>query len=240
MNWFVLCSLLGLALSQGINDVAPSQGINDVTLIVGGVNNYNTVSSSNILSSVEIFGCPSGESVVVDDFPFKAYLTAGTYLPEEGAVLLCGGFACNKEGNKQDCNVEDKCFKWNPENGWQPATSLSSPVWAHILASGPNLNKPGDNTWIPMTFSLGRDVNIFDNDEQAWLPYRDIPVTISGRCLVQEGSKVYFSDTDDQLNSLDLFTWEVTTLANLPTLYGSSNSGKCTIAYVKGNLGKQY
>jgi len=231
MKWFAFCSLFGIAFSQGVNNVA---------LIVGGINEYNTFNSNNILSSVEIFGCPSGESVVVDDLPFGTYFTAGTYLSEEDAVLLCGGFACDKEGNDQDCTVEDKCFKWNPENGWKPAASLSSPSWYHILASGPNLNKPGDNTWVPMTIGFARDVDIFDTDEQAWLPYRDIPAPISGNCLVQEGSKVYFSDTDNQLNYLDLFTWETTTLASLPTLYGSSSAGKCTIAYIKGNLGKQY
>jgi len=81
-------------------------------------------------------------------------------------------------------------------------------------------------------------VDIFDNEEQAWGPYRDIPDTAYyGNCLVQEGSKVYFSDSYNQLNALDLFTWEVTILAKLPLLYGSSSTGKCTIAYVNGNLG---
>jgi len=221
MNWFVLCSLFGIALGQGINDVA---------LIVGGIGD-NALSNLDILSSVEIFGCPSGESVVVDDFPLRAYFTAGIYLSEEDAVLLCGGFACDKEeGNEQDCNVEDKCFKWNPESGWQTAASLSMQLWSHILASGPNLKKPGDNAWAPMTFGIGSAVGIFDNDEQAWVQYRDIPAIISGSCLVQEGSKVYFSDTTDQLSSLDLFTWEITSLANLPPLYASTNAGQCTIA----------
>jgi len=78
MSWFVLCSLFGLAFSHAINDVA---------LIVGGIGDYsNVLNTYNTLSSVEIFGCPSGKSVVVDDFPLETYFTAGTYLSEEDAV----------------------------------------------------------------------------------------------------------------------------------------------------------
>jgi len=189
------------------------------------------------LSSVEIFGCPSGEPIVVDDLPVDAYLSAGIYLPKEQSVLLCGGMAC--ESNI--CAVQDECFKWHPESGWQPVESLVSPRWGSIFATGPNLDQPEDIALVPIALGGGTKAEIFDNDQQAWVNYRptDTDYIVVGFCLIQGGSQVYFSDRHDQLNALDLYTWEVTSLGSIPFTNDDESAGRCSMAYINGARGEQ-
>ena len=60
------------------------------------------------MSSAELFGCPGRgfESVLVDDYPFRNYFSAGIY-DGEGA-LVCGGYRCEDV----DCQVTDECHRW--------------------------------------------------------------------------------------------------------------------------------
>jgi len=55
-------------------------------------------------------------------------------LPEEGNALFCGGKIA--EG---DAFGTDKCFKWNPIDGWFQTTSMNYGRQMHILVEGPNI-----------------------------------------------------------------------------------------------------
>jgi len=227
MSWYVLFALLGLALGQSNDDVA---------FIIGGFDEFAD-GPSQILSSVEIFGCSSGEPLVVDDFPTNVYYAAGKYLHDEKSVLVCGGWSCTTDGDI--CDIDDKCFKWNPYNGWQPAVPMAFPKWNHILALGNNLDQPEDETLVPI--AIGDPSNeIFDNDRHTWVEYREIQdILFVSRCLVQAGSHIFFSSTDNRLYALDLDTWETDALGILPLDNDENNGlGRCTVAKVNGAEGK--
>jgi len=225
---FALCTLFGFAFAQNDNNVA---------LIVGG---YDTFSGL-IQSSVEIFGCPSGLPVVVDDLPVAVYNLGGIYLPQEESVLICGGLACDSDPGA--CAIQDDCFKWNPENGWQPAEPLVEETWAHILATGPNLDQPEDDALVPLAVGLGRNTEIFDNDNHQWVNYRSLEdIVSSGNCLVQGGSQVYYIAGQNQLKSLDLHSWEINILSDIPFNDDDDDYsiGRCAVAYVNGGEGEGY
>jgi len=223
MKWFLLCSLVGTAFSQLYNDVA---------LIVGGFN-----SDKELISSVEIFGCDSDRPVVVDDdLPLATYLTAGVYASEGDSVLVCGGFVCD---STDSCDVQDRCYKWNPRRGWLPSEPLLFPRSDHILVRGPNLDQPEKIDVMPIAIGYNSNAEIFDTTQQHWVPYRQMQeVPRASFCLAQGGNEVFFSDSGKELFSLDLITWDVTKLSNIPLNNDIAQGGRCAVVNINGAKGK--
>jgi len=225
LKCLLLSTLCGLAWSQ--------TNLNDVAFIVGGVIDEEPVKRS---ASAEIFGCPGQENIKVDDFPKEIYYSAGVQWGND--VVICGGIAV--EGEFID---QDECFAWNVETGWQPFPSLTRKRFNFLMALGPNLHKPWNSSQLaPIAMDERGNAEIFDLDFMAWVPYK----TIGGNgmsastCLVQWANMVYFFDRDNQINALDLNTWDVSVLGTVPLeIQAEYGSGRCAFTYYNGSKGKE-
>jgi len=218
MRFFLFCSLLTLTLAQG--------GQENVALIIGGAN----VASQELLSSVELFGCPNEESILVPgELPQPLYLSGSIYLPDRDVVLICGGFAIDDE--ELLYGITTDCFTYNPRDGFNDAPHLVGEESAHLLALGPNLdNDPADLTAILISAST----QIFESYIDNWAFYKKLDTRrwSTLQCLLQDGDNVYF--VDNMLHVLDLTTWEISSFGIRPQV---DNVGKCALTEIKGVKG---
>jgi len=91
---------LPLLLALSISSVR-CQGRDTAAIVVGG--HYDRTPTDSIgvnVPQVELFGCEVGgvrmQPVRLEDFPLEGiWLPAGTLLPGEDRVMVCGGFTCD-------------------------------------------------------------------------------------------------------------------------------------------------
>ncbi len=148
-------------------------------LIIGGIQDVNVPSGeANILSSVELFGCPNSRSIPMGDFPVGIYLTGGAYYvqnPEDdelGIILVCGGYNCQDNSNS-DCEITDACWQWDATSlEWSESDfTLNNIRWAHVMTLAPDFES-GSNKRVPLVLGgQNSSTEIWDPVNAEWKDY---------------------------------------------------------------------
>jgi len=207
----------------------------NAALIIGG---RELGSPMGELTSVELFGCAGQDgSIFVDNMPIDLAYPGGVYLPEKQGVLVCGGFSCLQEGG---CDLVKECFFYNGVDQWQDAAPLANEHWGLLFALGPNLQTSEDQpTRIAIGNSFaGTSTEVYDDVVDEWDSYLSLEGSWSTtQCLVQDGETVYSAD-NKAVSALNLNTWQVETLASVPTTDLDTKLGKCAMTEIDGQKGK--
>jgi len=215
-----------LHLSSSFNGIWPKpSGKGDRIRHHGGGINAEGVT----LASVEVFGCPGGESILVDEpLPIPLYSTAGIFYEEEEAVLVCGGESC--DGNS--CFLTNQCWKWSPQLGWSQAASMGMLREYHILAHGFDATFEDPNVYFVLGGGTTLSTEALTN-LHIWEPHKQLPDYWSSFDLTQDGNLIYTVD-GDQLLTLNLATWEIESLGEILEDYSQGRFTMTTIGGVKG------
>jgi len=222
MFWIIAITAFGLALGQEEDTAA---------LIVGGfVYNANTY-----YKSVELFGCPNRESFFVDDYPLTVSSAGGVYLPDEQQVLVCGGVACEQQLIFYDCDNTNECYAYDGLDNWENAPPLLRADSSIILALGPDLRRPNDNTLKPITLGHSQRTEMLNFG--SWKSYFRLNTPraedwSTNSCLIQDGNIVY-EMFGANINALDVTIWSEQVLdPGMPSV-----GGKCAMTSIDGDKG---
>ncbi len=215
----------------------PGEGTDNVAMIVGGIDGLPG-STGDILSSVELFGCPGyqGQSLPIEDFPLIIYGTGGHYFEDEGYALVCGGMACEFGSPGSGCDTTTDCYTYRPGEGWTAFASLNFPKWQHLVAP---ILRIGDDAGNYYHAVLGMDeiTEIYNPLDQIWVEYRYLPEVLwrTTDCLIQHGDYIY--NIRNVFTRFDTTTWQYEELY-LPLFLRSA--GTCAMVRVNGFIGKLF
>ncbi len=202
---------------------------NEAAIILGGYNQATDVYHQ----SVELFGCTDDETIYLTDYPEEGIiLTSGTFITEEGRLMVCGGSTC------PPCVRQSLCYYWSPFSGeWTEAPSLvQTPSLSLFMAQMPNLlEQPPDDHHVPGILWFGTETEIFDSNDDQWVPYISLEESGWGElgCIHQEGDKIYH--IWDEILILDLADWTVQSLGVPPD--NIVRSGTCAYTEINGDPG---
>ena len=184
--------------------------------ISGKQSECQNVPNYNQLTSVEIFGCPSGQNYsTIANLPTTMVEGAATYWPEFHTVLACGGLSCYG-GEDYLEGPSDQCSFWNPaQNLWFPTDTMQRPRANYLMTliddpSGPN---PYQIPYIVGGYSFSESANnyypVYETDYlngNGWQQSLNYPSSRIGQwpllrgdgCIVQIEDYIYEFGRDDQ------------------------------------------
>ena len=165
----------------------------NVAMIIG----EKSIVDDIYLRSVELFGCPGGQTPQISDYPHDIYLTgAGLFEDEitgEAFVLACGGLEC------YDCLSDQDCYEYRPEslgNTWIPSSRLMRPRSSHLMVKA----SVGGRIY-PSVVGFHQQSERLDWDTMAWEdfgPRFGIPSNfwLSWDCFLQDPNSLDIYNVD--------------------------------------------
>ena len=193
---------------------------------------------NQVLDSVELFGCEySEESVTLNNYPERSFLTTGTFMHVDGSssVLSCGGYACSSD-NSSDCSITSTCYSWSPaDDVWSVDSYMSYYKWALILSFGPNLENNDTASLSPIVLGLDNKTDIYDASTKTWSPYRELEDDnlYSINCAAAYAGYVYFMK--ENVIAYNLKDWTREDYGPVPSRH--VQTGQCAQLRLNGEIG---
>ncbi len=225
-------SLLGHALLLSLLVIVPvTSGQDTAAVIIGGYSiEAKEATGDNLLTMVEIFGCPGyeGRSNWINDYPLKVYHSAGVWNGRD--IVSCGGFSCVDA--ETDCFMTTECVVWQQGDSlWHGFPPLLEPLIDFFM-----LRAPEERSLLTVGPDMDTQMYIPGND--TWVPYWDMPegrdYHSSSACMVQFGDAVYHIGSSDVMR-LDLIDWNNSIIGNVPEFL--EDAGRCAISEINGKSG---